>query len=275
MNKQNIKNVIQELFRQNIHSFPEYYNSSLEESIETAIETAKAYWDNRNEHEIANDSLNNVTLQDYQDWCVEELESYIDKYNEDNEVKWFELFRTYIVRITEDYSDNKGDPEGIEEFEYCSYKEAKAKYEEELKKPYFGHGLDCLVELYETTENEEGEQINIDALDSDWKISAKITEGSVILTYSHYRYMNYAYEIEDIRFSNSGEKYSDLHVSVDSLFSRWDCVYPSIIDLMEDFESPTGAPLNKINKGQRVILEFLKDNGMPGYCEDSETEEEE
>jgi hypothetical protein len=275
MNKQNIKNVIQELFRQNIHRYPEYYNSSLEQAKETAIETAKGYWDNRNESEIESDSLHEVTLQDYQDWCIEELESYIEKYNEDNDVKWFELFRTYIVRLTEDYSDNNGDPEGIEEFEFYSYKDAKVKYEEELKKPYYGHGLDCLVEIYETTENEEGEMINLDPLDSDWKKSGEIPEGSVILTYSHHRYMNYAYEIEDVRFSNSNEKYSDLHVCVDSLFSRWDCVYSSIIDLMQDFERPTGAPLNKINKGQRVILEFLKDNEMPGYCEETETEEEE
>lgn len=73
MNRQNIKQVICELFRENVRLYPEDYEVHAD-AVNMAKESAKGYWDNRNEMEIERDNEAQVTLQDYESWCLAELE---------------------------------------------------------------------------------------------------------------------------------------------------------------------------------------------------------
>jgi hypothetical protein len=73
MNAQNIQQVVRDLFRQNYKLYPESYADSVVEAVTTAKEVAKGYWDNRTEEEEQRDAEAQVTLQDYENWCVQEL----------------------------------------------------------------------------------------------------------------------------------------------------------------------------------------------------------
>lgn len=73
MNKQNIEQVIRELFRQNFNLYPENYPDAIVDSIDTAKLVAAGYWDLRTPDEEQRDAEAGVTLQDYEYWCVAEL----------------------------------------------------------------------------------------------------------------------------------------------------------------------------------------------------------
>jgi hypothetical protein len=83
MNRQNIQQIIRELFRQ-------YYNANEGESFpltETGLmseegtinaqEVAKGYWAERNEDEIERDEKAGVTENDYVEWVMAELSELI------------------------------------------------------------------------------------------------------------------------------------------------------------------------------------------------------
>ena len=72
MNKQNIEQIIRDLFRQNFNLYPEIYSDPVE-AITAAKDASKGYWDVRTPDEEQRDSAANVTLQDYELWCVAEL----------------------------------------------------------------------------------------------------------------------------------------------------------------------------------------------------------
>lgn len=73
MNRQNIEQIIRDLFRQNFSLYPESYPDSITEAIDTAKVTAKGFWDVRTEDEEQRDQEADVTLQDYESWVVAEL----------------------------------------------------------------------------------------------------------------------------------------------------------------------------------------------------------
>lgn len=73
MNKQNIEQIIRELFRQGYYTYRENYPKDNLKAINTTKEIAKMSWDNRTEDEIERDEQAGVTLQDYEQWCVAEL----------------------------------------------------------------------------------------------------------------------------------------------------------------------------------------------------------
>lgn len=73
MKKQNIEQIIRELFRQNFKAYPESYPDSIVLAIDAAKEVANGYWNNRTEEEEQRDAEAQVTLQDYEQWCVAEL----------------------------------------------------------------------------------------------------------------------------------------------------------------------------------------------------------
>lgn len=99
MNYQNIKQIVQELFRSNLNlynkdypldeTFPDFVNQGAkgsyfvasEEAIDTARNVAEGYWENRTEEEIERDERNDVTLSDYIDWCRSELEIWVEEKN--------------------------------------------------------------------------------------------------------------------------------------------------------------------------------------------------
>lgn len=73
MNNYNVSQVIRELFRQNYTLYPSSYSDNIGPAIDAAKETAKGYWDNRTPEEERRDRNALVTLQDYENWCVDEL----------------------------------------------------------------------------------------------------------------------------------------------------------------------------------------------------------
>jgi hypothetical protein len=83
MNRQNIQQIIRELFRQYYkankgQSFP-LTNTGLmsEEGTTNAQEVAKGYWAERNEDEVERDEKAGVTEIDYVEWVMAELSELI------------------------------------------------------------------------------------------------------------------------------------------------------------------------------------------------------
>lgn len=78
MNKQNIEQIIRELFRENYRLYPESYPTTddglmTDEGTICAQEVAKGYFDNRAQFEIERDEKAGVTKIDYVEWVMAEL----------------------------------------------------------------------------------------------------------------------------------------------------------------------------------------------------------
>jgi len=73
MQRENIETIIRELFRQNYNAYPDSYHDTVAGSINTALDTAKGYWDYRDETEIERDTQVGVALTDYENWVKAEL----------------------------------------------------------------------------------------------------------------------------------------------------------------------------------------------------------
>lgn len=83
MNRQNISQIIRELFRQYYNanegqSFPLTEDGLMtEEGTAQAQDVAKGYWAERNEEEIERDEKAGVTEIDYVEWVMAELSELI------------------------------------------------------------------------------------------------------------------------------------------------------------------------------------------------------
>lgn len=94
-----------------------------------------------------------------------------------------------------------------------------------------------------------------------------LPESGFIVFYRHHQYLNYAYNIERIEpveFSRL-KNFSDLRNDSDSTSSTYACVVNNLDELAENFRYGLGIPFNKINKGQRIISEFLVDQKHPDF----------
>lgn len=84
MKKQNIEQVIRELFRDNFNLYSELYALTedglmSEEGTTNAQGAAMGYWDMRNEDEAERDEQAGVTQIDYVEWVMAELGQLIIK----------------------------------------------------------------------------------------------------------------------------------------------------------------------------------------------------
>lgn len=82
MQKQNISQIIRELFRANFNLYPEHYQLTdaglmSEDGTTQAQEVAKGYWAVRTEDEIERDEKAGVTEIDYVEWVMAELSDLI------------------------------------------------------------------------------------------------------------------------------------------------------------------------------------------------------
>jgi hypothetical protein len=82
MKKQNVEQIIKELFRQNYNLYPESYplneNGEAEnEASENVADVAKGYYANRTESEIERDEQLGITEIDYVEWCMAEFSAQI------------------------------------------------------------------------------------------------------------------------------------------------------------------------------------------------------
>ena len=77
MNKQNIEQIIRDLFKDNMKAYPESYPASDVKASTKAAETvATDYRSYRTEDEIERDAAAGVTVDDYKAWVVKELGTY-------------------------------------------------------------------------------------------------------------------------------------------------------------------------------------------------------
>lgn len=98
MNKQNIEQIIRDLFRQNFTYYPHDYSGTIVVAIDAAKVTAKGFWDVRTEDEEQRDQEADVTLQDYENWVVAELTNLIPPTSN--------KFQTWASEINKDWGHN-------------------------------------------------------------------------------------------------------------------------------------------------------------------------
>lgn len=78
MTRENIKTIIQDLFKQNLNAYPQDYpqnsaGSYTDLAMLNAVQTAWNYYDNRTEEETERDEAAEVYRLDYSNWCLEVL----------------------------------------------------------------------------------------------------------------------------------------------------------------------------------------------------------
>lgn len=72
MQKQNVEQIIKELFADYYRLCPESYIAE-KGAIYAANEWAESMFDNRTENEIERDDSLNITLSDYHEWATEKI----------------------------------------------------------------------------------------------------------------------------------------------------------------------------------------------------------
>ena len=89
---------------------------------------------------------------------------------------------------------------------------------------------------------------------------------------SYHMYMNYAYIIDSVEpvALSSHKNFADLRNDRDSTHATYAYVATDLDELANDFEKGYSVPFNKINKGSKIIREFLADQGHPNYIEELE-----
>lgn len=82
MKKDNVKQIIQELAKENFSNYPELYKVkngiATEEATTEAQELALSYFRERQEHEIERDEKLEVTQIDYVEWVMEAFGEWIE-----------------------------------------------------------------------------------------------------------------------------------------------------------------------------------------------------
>jgi hypothetical protein len=71
MKKENIKQIICQLFMQNYNAYGNTQDTEV-------VAIAQEYWDNRLETEIERDNAAGVTCEDYINWCIAERDMCVD-----------------------------------------------------------------------------------------------------------------------------------------------------------------------------------------------------
>lgn len=191
--------------------------------------------------------------------------------------------KTYTVLVTEDHDNNMGDPISSESYSFELLSDANKKYESELIIHAGGNGINRYVELCESNEydpEEDGFDENYDIdplytqLKSDYCDSPALPKDGVIVYYCHVTYMGYAYAIDNIELVSNSEfkNYSDLPYSDDHIHTTWARVYKSVEDMQEAYENGYSQPFDKLQKGRRIVEEFLAEQGIEEYIKESEEE---
>ena len=158
---------------------------------------------------------------------------------------------TYEIRIITEIPDYNGNPE-VEKEQYSNKTLALKKFKKMCKKNHTEHGKSVSVKLYKITEEDSDDIL----LASEYLCSEKIPAGSVIVTYAHIRYLDYCYEVTEVRFANDGETYADLHADKKRTGSPVDEVYENIAEFEEAYANERGI-FRKINRGLSHVEDFL------------------
>jgi len=92
----------------------------------------------------------------------------------------------------------------------------------------------------------------------------ELSPDAIVVGYSHHMYMNYSYDITFVGPVRDTQlkKESDLVNSQDSTTATYFAVYETIEELEQSFEKGTSVPFNKINKGSRIIKEFIEESRL-------------
>lgn len=164
--------------------------------------------------------------------------------------------KIYKVVEVQDYELNRGEPLRYKEYFFSSLEKSQEKFKEIMKRPLDSReetGTYLEVELYQ---NDNDRWVLIDVFTN---YGRALKENEVIVTFKHHRYMNYAYDIDEVRFANPMEYTSDLRPQIDEAELFMDALYNSIDDLMDAYDLK-GRIFDKINSGSKKIINFIKEN---------------
>ena len=78
MTRNNIEQIIRDLFKDNFNAYPNDYLNDLKHSYLATITTADGYWDNRTAAEEERDAAAGIIKNDYSTWCLVELKDLQD-----------------------------------------------------------------------------------------------------------------------------------------------------------------------------------------------------
>jgi hypothetical protein len=94
----------------------------------------------------------------------------------------------------------------------------------------------------------------------------ELSSNSIIIFYQHHRYMNYAYDIVSAQFVyQTNLKFeADLRNDQDSTCSIY-CLHFKDLDELADSFRWGHSIFSKINKGSRIVRNFLSENNHPDF----------
>jgi hypothetical protein len=73
MDKKEIEKLIRKYLRDNHTAHPRAFPDTLTEMIKLSKLLASSYWEHRDRIEVKRDKEADVTISDYENWCIDEL----------------------------------------------------------------------------------------------------------------------------------------------------------------------------------------------------------
>ncbi len=101
--KENVKQAVQELARENFNLYKEDYINSLTDALEVLKNLSEGYFENRNEGEVKEQNSLSIDLEDYKRWVSWEFCSWL---NEQEEMSEFETVNQLIKWIDGEENQN-------------------------------------------------------------------------------------------------------------------------------------------------------------------------
>lgn len=179
--------------------------------------------------------------------------------------------KKYTVVVTADFASNTGDPIKTTLYTYDELPAAESKYKVELKVKDDEYGVTTRVGLYESNTPEIGDEYDFmyTEISEQYRESKPLNQNAIVVFYRHLTYMNYAYEVLSVKHaSETGAKtLSDLPYSYDSTSATWVSVLDTTDELVDAYEHAYYAPFDKLNRGHRVVEDFLQENKHPNYID--------
>lgn len=157
-----------------------------------------------------------------------------------------------ILKRTDVVSGNGSDVE-VEEL-YCGDDALLANnlFNQQILLDFAENGKLCEVELWKIFLDSQDNEVERELDRSDFKNSALLPENAIIVTFNHKRYMNYAYQIEEVRTPFVGERYANLHPNNDKVGSSWDLVLANFDEFLTAYNNANMPPFNKIHSGRNI-----------------------
>lgn len=160
---------------------------------------------------------------------------------------------TYKVKVLGDYPTNDSDAPFVDNNEFDSLDEAQDFLQDLDEESHyaFNEGLNMIAQLFE-----------IDDIGNEFLLAEKqippapLPADCILVFYKHVKYMNYAFDIEEVRRPDWERTYADLPVHHDRTNTTWCAVYDCIDHLAGAFEFERGI-FEKIHSGAHLVDNFI------------------